>query len=362
MLVSVPGLAAIQRHEGLRLDAYQDSAGVWTIGYGSTEYADGTPVRQGDMLQSNAAADALFRETLREYESAVSRSVLVPLSQLQFDALVSLAYNIGTQAFRESTLLKRLNTHDYAGAANEFLRWNKAGGQVLEGLRRRREAERAMFLSGTDTRPNDAMAGFDLPNLHTHSTLSPADNSAKLPIKPMAPVIAALLPSLVSLIPELGKLFSSGSDVSERNVAATRVVAERVAEIVTNATAAPNLQGAVETMQADPAALDAARAAVRREYFELQERTTADARKFVSEYGTTHNVRTVVGRFTFPELLSLVFIGLASLGVGYLMHTRQLSGELLGGVVTLMLIGGWTEIRKFWFGLGAPEGDQKRGS
>lgn len=215
---------------------------------------------------------------------------------------------------------------------------------------------------GTDTRPNDAMAGFDLPNLHTHTTLSPADNSAKLPIKPMAPVIAALLPSLVSLIPELGKLFSSGSDVSERNVAATRVVAERVAEIVTNATAAPNLQGAVETMQADPAALDAARAAVRREYFELQERTTADARKFVSEYGTTHNVRTVVGRFTFPELLSLVFIGLASLGVGYLMHTRQLSGELLGGVVTLMLIGGWTEIRKFWFGLGAPEGDQKRGS
>lgn len=229
-------------------------------------------------------------------------------------------------------------------------------GGVEETIANRHEAE------AVDTRPNDAMAGFDLPNLHTHTTLSPADNSAKLPIKPMAPVIAALLPSLVSLIPELGKLFSSGSDVSERNVAATRVVAERVAEIVTNATAAPNLQGAVETMQADPAALDAARAAVRREYFELQERTTADARKFVSEYGTTHNVRTVVGRFTFPELLSLVFIGLASLGVGYLMHTRQLSGELLGGVVTLMLIGGWTEIRKFWFGLGAPEGDQKRGS
>jgi len=194
----------------------------------------------------------------------------VPLSQLQFDALVSLAYNIGTQAFRESTLLKRLNTHDYAGAANEFLRWNKAGGQVLEGLRRRREAERAMFLSGTDTRPNDAFSGFDLPNLHTAPPskseqvvsdlqgLSKVDNSAKLGIKPMAPVLAALLPTLVSLIPELGKLFGSGSDVSNRNIAA----AEKVAEVVVAATGAPNLQGAVEAMQSDPAQRQAAREAV----------------------------------------------------------------------------------------------------
>lgn len=266
MLVSVPGLAAIQRHEGLRLDAYQDSAGVWTIGYGSTKYADGTPVRQGDMLQSNAAADALFRETLREYESAVSRSVLVPLSQPQFDALVSLAYNIGTQAFRDSTLLKRLNTHDYAGAANEFLRWNKAGGQALEGLRRRREAERALFLSGTDTRPNDAMAGFDLPNLHTHPTLSPADNSAKLPIKPMAPLVPALIGLLSSVAPDLVRIFSDkDKPVSERNTEA----AIRVLDIAKQVAGTETPAAAVEQIVADPGKQAAFREAVVASWYEL---------------------------------------------------------------------------------------------
>jgi muramidase (phage lysozyme) len=178
--------------------------------------------------------------------------------------------------------------------------------------------------------------------------------------KPMAPVVAALLPTVIQLIPELGKLFGSGSKVADRNIAAAEVVAGKVAEVVTAATEAPNLQGAVESMQADPAKLEAARAAVRREWFDLESRSLADARKFVTEYGQTKNVRTVAGKFTFPELLSLVFIGMASLGVGYLMVTRQLSGELLGGVVTLMLIGGWTEIRKFWFGLGSPDGEQPR--
>ncbi|EDH9820259.1 TPA_asm: lysozyme, partial [Salmonella enterica subsp. enterica serovar Typhimurium] len=81
------------------------------------------------------------------YENDVSRLVKVKLTQGQFDALVSFAYNLGARTLSSSTLLRKLNSGDYAGAADEFLRWNKAGGKVLNGLTRRREAERALFLS-----------------------------------------------------------------------------------------------------------------------------------------------------------------------------------------------------------------------
>ena len=339
MLVSVPGLAAIQRHEGLRLDAYQDSAGVWTIGYGSTKYADGTPVRQGDMLQSNAAADALFRETLREYESVVSRSVLVPLSQPQFDALVSLAYNIGTQAFRDSTLLKRLNTHNYAGAANEFLRWNKAGGQVLEGLRRRREAERAMFLSGTDTRPNDAMAGFDLPNLHTHPTLSPADNSAKLPIKPMAPLVPALIGLLTSVAPDLVRIFSDkDKPVSERNTEA----AIRVLDIAKQVAGTETPAAAVEQIVADPGKQAAFREAVREQWYELAESGGGGidgARKTALAVTAGQDWRAL-GYGVTIALLALLIVGGGGFMLWSLLHdpatTPEQRGMLIGALVALI--------------------------
>lgn len=263
MLVSPAGLAAIQRHEGLRLDAYQDSAGVWTIGYGSTRYTDGTPVKQGDMLASKSAADVLFRETLREYESAVSRAVLVPLSQPQFDALVSLAYNIGTQAFSGSTLLKRLNAHDYAAAANEFLRWNRAGDQVLDGLRRRREAERAMFLS--DTRPNDAFAGLDVSPISAPN-LSAADKPAKLGITPMAPLVPALIGLLSSVAPDLIRIFSDkDKPVSERNTDA----ALRVLDIAKQVAGTETPAAAVEQIVADPAKQAAFRDAVQAEWYQL---------------------------------------------------------------------------------------------
>jgi lysozyme len=83
---------------------------------------------------------------LRRFQTAVNDAVNIPLSQNQFDALVSLAYNIGTNAFKTSTLVKYLNALDYKAAADQFLVWNKAGGSVLKGLVRRREAERALFL------------------------------------------------------------------------------------------------------------------------------------------------------------------------------------------------------------------------
>ena len=146
MQTSEKGIALIKQFEGCKLTAYQDSVGVWTIGYGWTQPVDGKPIRAG-MTIKQETADRLLKTGLVSYERDVSRLVKVGLTQGQFDALVSFTYNLGSRSLSTSTLLRKLNAGDYAGAADEFLRWNKAGGKVLNGLTRRREAERALFLS-----------------------------------------------------------------------------------------------------------------------------------------------------------------------------------------------------------------------
>ncbi|EBZ0941199.1 lysozyme [Salmonella enterica subsp. enterica serovar Braenderup] len=146
MQTSEKGIALIKQFEGCKLTAYQDSVGVWTIGYGWTQPVDGKPIRAG-MTIKQATAERLLKTGLVSYESDVSRLVKVGLSQGQFDALVSFTYNLGARSLSTSTLLRKLNAGDYDGAADEFLRWNKAGGKVLNGLTSRREAERALFLS-----------------------------------------------------------------------------------------------------------------------------------------------------------------------------------------------------------------------
>ncbi|MGU9932433.1 lysozyme [Enterobacter asburiae] len=146
MQISDKGIALIKQFEGCKLTAYQDSVGVWTIGYGWTQPVDGKPIRAG-MTVKQETAERLLKTGLVSYESDVSRLVKVDLTQGQFDALVSFTYNLGARSLSTSTLLRKLNASDYAGAADEFLRWNKAGGKVLNGLARRREAERALFLS-----------------------------------------------------------------------------------------------------------------------------------------------------------------------------------------------------------------------
>ena len=146
MQTSEKGIALIKQFEGCKLTAYQDSVGVWTIGYGWTQPVDGKPIRAG-MTIKQETAERLLKTGLVSYESDVSRLVKVGLTQGQFDALVSFTYNLGARSLSTSTLLRKLNAGDYAGAADEFLRWDKAGGKVLNGLTRRREAERALFLS-----------------------------------------------------------------------------------------------------------------------------------------------------------------------------------------------------------------------
>lgn len=126
--------------EGFKSEAYRDSAGVWTIGYGSTK-----GVHAGQRITRDQAAIRLA-DDVSQAESAVSRLVAVPLTQCQFDALVSFVYNLGAGGLAKSTLLKRLNAGDYSVAADEFMKWVKAGGRRLQGLVRRRAAERALFL------------------------------------------------------------------------------------------------------------------------------------------------------------------------------------------------------------------------
>jgi lysozyme len=131
----------IEKFEGLRLTAYKCPAGVWTIGLGSTRYPDGSAVKQGDTITKQRAYEILTA-TLGRYERAVSKYVTAVLEQCQFDALVDFCYNLGEGNLAKSTLLKKVNANpDDKAIAAEFRKWNKAGGKVLTGLTKRRQAE-----------------------------------------------------------------------------------------------------------------------------------------------------------------------------------------------------------------------------
>ncbi len=144
MRTSTTGQRLIAEFEGCNLTAYKCPAGIWTIGIGHTSAAGAPAVKSGMRITQTEADDILARDLVR-FEDAVSRLVRVPINQNQFDALVSFAFNLGEGALASSTLLKKLNAGDYEGAADQFARWNKAGGKVLAGLTRRRAAEADLF-------------------------------------------------------------------------------------------------------------------------------------------------------------------------------------------------------------------------
>ena len=161
MKMSANGRALLMQREGFRLRAYKDSVGVWTIGVGHTSMA-GPPLVQPGMTITREQAENILTRDLHLFEGAVNDSVRVPLTQGQFDALVSLAFNIGTMGIRKSTVIRRLNAGNYRGAADAFLMWNKPA--VLTG---RRKSERAQFLAATPGGATGApvrfMAADDLP-------------------------------------------------------------------------------------------------------------------------------------------------------------------------------------------------------
>lgn len=141
MKTSEAGRDLIKQFEGVRLNAYLDSGNIPTIGVGHIQ-----GVKMGDVITMEEA-DELLSQDLHSAETAVNNGVKVDITQNQFDAMTSLAFNIGNSAFTNSTLLRKLNAHDTATAADQFLVWNRAGGKVIQGLSNRRAAERKWFLS-----------------------------------------------------------------------------------------------------------------------------------------------------------------------------------------------------------------------
>jgi len=149
--INAEGIKLIKSFEGLHklkqgsngayVEAYLDPVDIWTIGWGFTE-----GVYEG-MTMTIPEAEERLKQELGKYEIPVLDGVKVDLNDNQFSALVSFCYNVGPRALFESTLLRLLNQGKYQEAADQFLRWDKAGGQVLPGLSRRRRAERSLFLS-----------------------------------------------------------------------------------------------------------------------------------------------------------------------------------------------------------------------
>jgi lysozyme len=139
---SKTGLALTEQFEGCRLTAYQDQVGVWTIGYGHT----GPDVTPGLTITQQQAEDLLASD-VSSAASAVNNFVTVQLTQNEFDALVDFVFNLGSGAFAKSTLLRSLNAGQFATAAAQFDEWDHAGGAVVAGLLRRRQAETNLFIA-----------------------------------------------------------------------------------------------------------------------------------------------------------------------------------------------------------------------
>jgi len=149
MNISKTGIQLIKDFEGLRLNAYKCSAGVSTIGYGSTFYPDKSNVKMGDVLRDKEEAEVLLINTLVDYDIYVSKyTKSVKLTQYQFDALVCFAFNVGLGNLSKSTLLKLvLSNPNDSNISLEFLKWNKAAGKILNGLTKRRQKEAELYFT-----------------------------------------------------------------------------------------------------------------------------------------------------------------------------------------------------------------------
>ena len=141
---SKAGKDLIKEFEGFRATAYICPANVVTVGYGTTRI-QGKAIQLGTTITTDEA-DMFLEEDLKTFEDNINQKVTIEISQNQFDALVAFVYNVGAGNFNKSTLLKKVNASEFKKAADEFLKWNKAGGKILKGLTNRRTAERELFL------------------------------------------------------------------------------------------------------------------------------------------------------------------------------------------------------------------------
>lgn len=145
-MINKTALDLIKEFEGFRASAYKDPVGIWTIGYGTTAAAGVGIVPVAGMKITEAQASGYLDAAVTKFAHQVTSKIKRPITPNQFGAFVSLAYNIGPGAFAKSSALRKFNAGDIQGAADAILMWNKAGGKVMNGLVRRRQAERALFL------------------------------------------------------------------------------------------------------------------------------------------------------------------------------------------------------------------------
>lgn len=222
MQMSPAGVIALARFEAVVLSAYKDSVGVMTIGVGHTAAA-GIPKPVSGMSFSAREAIDLLRSDLVTYEAAVTRNVKVALAQHEFDALVSFTFNLGEGNLKSSTLLRKLNAGDRAGAAAAFGSWVKAGGKTLQGLVTRRAAERAIFERADygdvstvpvfDRYPGKARLVPAADLFASEPAPKPADPAETTDVR--GPLIAALLGRIDTMQADLNKLHADVVALSE---------------------------------------------------------------------------------------------------------------------------------------------------
>jgi lysozyme len=342
-MISERGLAIIREFEGLRLHAYPDPASggePYTLGYGHTldvDPGDNCTLEEAEQWLLDDCADA---------EVAVLRHVRVPLSQGQLDALISFVFNLGAGNFAKSTLLRKLNAGDYVGAWQEFPRWNKAAGKVMPGLSRRRAAEAKLFAQSTSEKHaqiSDELSYATPVAAHIQPIASALSQEQPMPA-PLIPILAAVLPSLIRSIPDFGKLFSSGSEVSGRNVKAV----EMAVGIVQEAVGARNAQEAAEIVASDPAQAEAAQEAVRARWHELDHMREQSIDKARVLYATRD--RIVVFNMVFHEVLALVFVIFTCFGMVAAFIWGGLDQATKNLIVTAGLLGGFIGIKEFFYG------------
>jgi lysozyme len=194
-MINAATIALVKEFEGLRLNAYQDAVGVWTIGYGTTGMAGVGISPLAGMKISETDAEMYLRRGLEKFAADIRPAITAPINDNEFGAFLSLAYNIGPGAFRRSSALRKFNAGDKAGAANAILLWNKAGGKVLRGLVRRREAERALFLTRPAPHVNETPKSEHNPRLR-----EAVDQLDAKPANGWGALIFAAIAALVALL------------------------------------------------------------------------------------------------------------------------------------------------------------------
>lgn len=349
MKTSQAGIDLIKHWEGLRLSAYKDAAGIWTIGYGHTnshEASDGNRITESE-------AEALLRLDIVSAELAVCNHVKAPLNQAQFDALVSFVFNLGAENLRQSTLLRHLNDANYALAAAEFGRWVYAGGKPLQGLAARRAAERALFesMDAGGQAPATAAGAVEPappPAPIEDRLLPPYREETAMPAPLVVPILSALvpalLPALVERLPDLAKIFGDRDRASKEQYAEAGV---KVLEIVREATDARNAQEAVERVAQDPAAKAAAEEQLRARWFELEE--VAGGIAAAREHNATLPALPHIG-LRFPEVLTLLLVtGGYALGGAYLFAGNP-APEMAAAMITALVISAVGAVVAYWFG------------